>query len=201
MLLLALATAGRTDADVAMVRSIPKNVSSDKIFMSAEGFRIAHKLLCDVDMPIHQRMQTGTSQIVLSAMACELYLKCLVHMETGKLEWGHQLKHLFDRLEVPTKKTICSMWDVEVAPRHKDEWDAYERIIRIAVPRDLPMALKLANQAFEKLRYSYEGNIADVGYLLGGDLPWILRRVILSRRPEWAKLRPKVEESSIREPS
>ena len=63
------------------------------------------------------------------------------------------------------------------------------------VPRDLPVALTCANKAFEKVRYVYEGDSADVTFVLS-DVPTLLRRVILEKRPEWRNVRRRVEEGT-----
>lgn len=176
-----------------MSRSDRRQFDPLKIYMKAEGFSLAHDMLCAAEMPIHRRMLTGTAGVVLSALASELFLKCLISIQTGTTPRGHYLKELFDRLEQPTRKRICAIWDAEVVPRHSATWDTMEKAIGIPVPRDLPTALKLANKAFEKLRYSYEGDIHGVAYLLG-DLPTILRRIVLEIHPEWARRRPVVNE-------
>jgi hypothetical protein len=75
-------------------------------------------------------------------------------------------------------------------------WDAFEARTGKPVPGDLPTLLSAAREAFEKLRYSYETDVTGISYLLG-DLPWLLRREILTRHPEWRHLRPRIEEHQL----
>lgn len=171
-------------------------IDPSKIYMKADGFSAAHDLLARAEVPIHVRMLTGTAGIVLSALACELFLKCLVLIETGKLERGHHLKHLFDRLEMNTKRSIRSIWDAEIVPRQKLLWDAFERETGSKISRDLPTALSRSKGAFEKLRYSYEGDVENIDYVLN-ELPWILKRVILARHPEWKQLRHVIQDGLL----
>ena len=55
------------------------------------------------------------------------------------------------------------------------------------IARDLPSALAAASKAFERIRYSYEGNTTDLQYFLQ-DLPQLLGRVILELKLEWTGL-------------
>ena len=77
------------------------------IFLQANGFSRAYDILADQRHLAASEMATiGYPQIVLSALATELYLKCLICMETGKAPRGHHLKQLFDRLSPETRRRI-----------------------------------------------------------------------------------------------
>jgi hypothetical protein len=178
-----------------MSRNDKKAVDPFLIYQQAEGFSLAHDALCNIDMPIAERMLTGSATVVLSAMSSELFLKCLICIQTGRAPRGHYLKQLFDQLEPDTRKRIIAVWDAKVVPRHRAQWDAMEAGLKVRFPRDLPSILALANKAFEKVRYSYEGDLDGVAYLLS-DLPAILKFIALLAHPEWAQRRPKVEEWS-----
>ena len=130
--------------------------------------------------------QIGNAAVVTSAMASELFLKCLICLETGKAPRGHYLKELFDRLTPETRRWICMIWDAEVVPIRAELWDQIEghQGRGKIVPRDLSTALSMANKTFEKVRYAYEDELEGVAYMLS-DLPTILKRVILAMRPEW----------------
>lgn len=67
-------------------------------------------------------------------------------------------------------------------------WDAIEKDTGVSVKRDLPSALMAGNRAFEKARYNYEGQSKDTNFYIS-DLPRLLGRVILEKKPEWASLR------------
>jgi HEPN domain-containing protein len=48
-------------------------------------------------------------------LSSELYLKCLICIETGKSPpKGHDLKALFLRLDLPTRKYIEDLWDEDL---------------------------------------------------------------------------------------
>ncbi len=168
------------------------------IFLQADGFSRAYNMLADQrHLSPSEAATIGYPQIVISAFAIELYLKCLICIETGKAPRGHHLKQLFDRLSPETRRRICAIWDGEVKTRRASLWDAMEASSPTAtgpVPRALPEALACGNKAFEKVRYIYEGNNADVIFILT-DLPTVLRRVIVDKRPELRNIRRKVQVS------
>lgn len=112
------------------------------IFLQANGFSQAYNILSDQEhLPPTTMASIGYPQIVLSAFAIELYLKCLICIETGRAPpHGHHLKHLFDRLAPETRRRICSIWEHEIKPLRAALWDALEATSPAGkrVPRDLP---------------------------------------------------------------
>jgi hypothetical protein len=56
------------------------------------------------------------------------------------------------------------------------------------MPRDLPLALAKGSSAFERYRYSYEGNTEGLHHYLE-DLPALLERLILEMKPEFEACR------------
>jgi hypothetical protein len=67
-----------------------------KIYMNAERFRIADNQLRSTDPQVMNVV--GLPTLVLCAFASELYLKCLLVVETGKAAPTHNLKALFREL-------------------------------------------------------------------------------------------------------
>lgn len=59
--------------------------------------------------------------LVLSAFASELYLKCLITIETNETPDGHDLERLFARLQVPTRHEIDGLWDTDIRSPEKRE--------------------------------------------------------------------------------
>jgi hypothetical protein len=172
-----------------MTKPLPKH-DPVQIFLQADGFSAAYNLLSSV--PRHEAVRIGHVQVVVSALAVELFLKCLICMETGRTSRGHYLRQLFDQLSPDTRRDIDAIWRNEVVPFRAAMWNGMERLGGGTVPRDLPTALSMANKSFEKVRYLYEGDLDGVAYILT-DLPTILRRVIVHRRPEWRNIRRKLQ--------
>ena len=128
--------------------------------------------------------------MVLGALTIELFLKCLICIESGLAPRGHNLKNLFDSLSEATQKRIQHSWNTGIAVRRAEEWDEMERALGVKIARDLPTALTVASKSFELIRYSYEGNTKELQYYLQ-DLPALLGRVILEMKPEFASVRRK----------
>jgi HEPN domain-containing protein len=160
----------------------PKKVQAVEIFKHAETFyksidqlhKTDRNVIAAVSMPI----------CVLSAFASELYLKCLVCDETGKMARGHHLHDLFRKLSSPTQRLLERLWDQQNATR--------EAILRKIdaqnekpIPRDLRSCLKAGNKSFEQIRYAYERG-EDFVFVLS-DFPTVLRQALLNVRPDWFK--------------
>jgi hypothetical protein len=155
------------------------------IFRQANCFYQALAILCNVEPGNVQLAVTiGEPVMVVGAFTIELFFKCLVCIETGKVPHSHNLRELFDQLSESTRARIQRTWDNDIAVHRKAEWDRVEAAIGIKAARDLPGALSAASKSFERIRYSYEGNTADVQYFLQ-DLPQLLRRVIVEIKPDW----------------
>jgi hypothetical protein len=169
-----------------------------KIFEQAECFYQALAVLRAVQFENFQRLRNSFPQIqydvltlldpiiVLSAFTAELFLKCIILVEAGGTPRTHDLKELFDRLSEATRAQIENVWNTEIAVRRKKEWDDLERFLKVA--RDLPSALAKGSNAFDRIRYSHEGNTDGVHYYLD-DLPTLLERLILEMKPEYEALR------------
>jgi hypothetical protein len=168
-----------------------------KIFQHATGFHNCYlRLLNSVptDAPAEIKEQDmgiiSMPTMALSAFTSELYLKCLLCVETAGVPDGHNLKMLFGLLQAPIKREIDDLWDAHIRQPHK--------LIMIEQMRTLPKgenlrldlryALDVGADSFLDLRYFYEKE--QVFFLLS-DLPTLLRIVILKRFPGWALALPK----------
>ena len=122
--------------------------------------------------------------MVLSAFASELYLKCLLCIETGTVPPTHNLKNLFKRLQPNTQRRLEELWDTDI--RRPERQRSIEHMCQL--PRgnelrlDLLYALDMGANAFTELRYYYE---KQSSYFLLSDFPNLLRAVILERMPSW----------------
>src|SRR4051794_905199 len=133
----------------------------------------------------------GMPALVLSAFASETFLKCLIYLETGRKESGHNLKDLFQKLDRPTKKRLETLWN-EYASTQETFWDAAEKFAGVRAKRDHIGCLAEGNKGFVEMRYSYEENAGSRFRL--ADFPRMLRTVILEKKPEWARLGPDLRE-------
>jgi hypothetical protein len=180
-----------------------KKIDPLQIFMHADGFYKAEKIISNIDFNSNPQLAAEVAQaaMVLSALNSELFLKCIICIETGKLAHGHHLGELFGELRPQTRKRIEHIWDTELVPFRNPMWMKIENSFgdgrRIA--RDLLSALTGGSTAFEKIRYSYEPDNEDVQFYIG-DLPRILGRVILEMKPEWRYRRRAVQEVSPADP-
>jgi HEPN domain-containing protein len=155
------------------------------IFKQANCFYQALAILCNVEPENVQLAVTiGEPVMVTGALTIELFLKCLVCIETGEVPKSHNLRGLFDKLSDTTRVRIQCSWDNDILMHRGAEWDHIEARTGQKIARELPAALTAASKAFERIRYSYEGNTTEVQYFLQ-DLPQLLRRVIVEQRPEW----------------
>jgi hypothetical protein len=164
-----------------------KPVAPEKLFEHAGCFYQALNVLQAVAphprQNLHGAVTLVAPVIVLGALTIELFLKCLISIETGKVSHGHDLKELFDELSAEVRARIEHAWDNDIVPLRRNEWDGIETF-GLMMPRDLPSALVKGSEAFKRIRYSYEGNTEGVHFYVG-DLPALLEKLILEIKPEF----------------
>jgi hypothetical protein len=181
----------------AMARQPLKNINPLDIFMHARGFHAAEDYIASINLSQNPQLALEMSQaaMVLAAFNCELFLKCLICIETGLVPSGHYLDELFDQLAPGTRARIEHIWDSEIVPMRNPMWTKTEEVFGKGdtLKRDLPSAIKAGRRAFEKMRYSYEPDSKDSQFIIG-DLPRLLYYVILEKKPEWTRLQRKVSE-------
>ena len=116
--------------------------------------------------------------MALSAFASELYLKCLLSIETGTVPRGHDLHSLFLRLKAETRHELDDLWDIDI--RQPERSAVLEEIRKRPGAEnfrlDLRYALEKGAKGFEELRYFYE---EENSFFLLSDFPYLLRKVIL----------------------
>jgi hypothetical protein len=101
--------------------------------------------------------------MVLSAFASELYLKCLLCLETGRAHRSHHLRNLFDKLQPTTQERLKALWEVESNKPARQRVLAHIRSLPGGerVKDDLPSVLQLGANAFQEIRYLYEMEKSD----------------------------------------
>lgn len=122
------------------------------------------------------------AQTVNSSFSSELYLKCLILIETNTTPRLHDLEKLFDQLKVGTKQIIENEWNTERA-KQSAVLDKIDRLAGEPVTfRNFKDTLASEGNVFEKWRYAHEpGKLPNFSL---GNLPEILRKHILAIRPE-----------------
>jgi hypothetical protein len=160
--------------------------SALSIYMNAERYFYAYTVLRKaVFYDQNATSIIAPPSMVLSAFAIELYFKCLRRLEGSSIPQTHNLKALFRDLSPQTKNQIQQLWDA-YAPSQEPLWQTIEKTTGKTIPRDFSELLAISSKAFNELRYLHED---DSGSFFVGDLPPMLKAVILRRMPIWATLR------------
>jgi hypothetical protein len=180
-----------------MPKPVLLNIDPEEIFLQARRFHLTNALLKNLaagnDVIVSGEL--AQPQMVISALSSELYLKCLICLETGGTPKGHRLADLYGLLSADLKSRIQHLWDNEVVPLREPNWKIVEAHSLQRIARDLPTALQVANKAFERIRYSYEP-ARDKSQFYIDDLPTVLVKIILQVKPEWMKFEHQGEQIS-----
>lgn len=150
------------------------------IYVQAKGFHKASELLAtSLAEPFCM-----TATVTNSAFASELYLKCLIILETGQLmKDQHNLRKLFNKLHEDTKKTIENNFDKGMSEAPEISEEAKAQVGGRTPPRTLWEALEQGGDAFVRWRYIYEDD--NLKFFALFPLPKFLEDVILTRKPAW----------------
>lgn len=162
------------------------------IFIVAEQFRSADKMMHMIlngDLQFQGQtvsFDVSVPMVTCAAFALELYLKCLISMETGQAPPNkHEFDYLFKRLHADTQKAIREYFDrnsVDVVAFVKSE---FAKAGKPAPTVDFDYVLGVSTRAFPIARYLYEGLPAEQGWLAEAIMEGT-RAVILKRFPQWA---------------
>ena len=152
------------------------------ILKSADAFATACGLM-------HAAAKEGKIVIELvfatfEALALELYLKCLIFLDTGQYKRGHDLFKLFKVLPLKTQAELKHAHD-----EYLSKWPQFvAQAKRSNHPTDLEGLLILGRSSFMDFRYVYEtaGTKKRVFGLHG--LSVCIRERILKIKPEWEHL-------------
>ena len=161
----------------------------ESIFFQADAFNMAASIMTQPGLP---KIPLLIPQVVNSSLSSELYLKCLILIETGNIPHEHDLAKLFDGLRDETKQVIENEWNAGTAKQSTvlDEID--RRAGGAITARTLTEALAKEGGAFVNWRYAHEpGPLCNFSL---SNLPAILRRQILAIRPELQPQSPPVQD-------
>lgn len=120
---------------------------------------------------------------VCAAIATEIYLKCLVLIDTGTAARGHDLNRLFELLTPGMRSAIGVSYN-----------DAHKQVTYQIPPGasnrafGLDHALTMASKVFEKMRYAYEkpNDVLSIFPVL----PYALQQTIVAINPDWKPPEP-----------
>ena len=153
-----------------------RNIDPHQIFEHATKFLSVDNILRQ--LPGTNPAVLGHPSMVLAAFGCELFLKCLLTLEGKPFKDTHSLDVLFRQIDHKHKRRIEEIWD-QTSRLKLARLAAIEKNIHL----DLPNAIVACRDAFLFLRYSYEDPSRAKFWL--GELPGILREVILEIKPDW----------------
>ena len=158
------------------------------MFHTAESSRRAGEVL--QERMFEGEMHLMRPQVVLNALAIEIYLKCLIVIEDrATFRSEHELVKLYKKLSHDVRHEL----DQQAIPllihdqRLMNGFWANTPGIKGPTPHlTVKSLLKMGNRAFEKFRYIYEGKLVDGEGLWASTLITILRLQILDLRPDFA---------------
>jgi hypothetical protein len=91
-----------------------------KIFQHASRFHASDRRLRST-LTLHDIGVIAIPANVLSVFTSELYLKCLLCVETGIVPDTHNLKALFKRLRPDTRRALEDLWDADIRLPHRQK--------------------------------------------------------------------------------
>jgi HEPN domain-containing protein len=120
--------------------------------------------------------------VICASFSLELYLKCLIQIESGTSEKGHDLEKLFFKLSPESQKMIRTSYEP-----HKAREDAmFAAIVGVPVPRtDFDFVLHASAKAFEHFRYAFEGIVESGEGWMASPICECARERILELQPDW----------------
>lgn len=152
--------------------------TADEIFRAAWGFSKATDLL-----DLSGDGKCGVAGAVNEAFCLELYLKCLLMLETGKQAHGHKLKALFEGLSATNQAKVQTYYDEDLGP----DKSVTVQVRGKTYTSDLNGVLLATDNSFVEWRYLFEEKYDPKPILGWQSLRAALCRLILELRPDWQK--------------
>ena len=178
-----------------------QNIDPARIFASADEYYELDRFINNLGENF--KPQFAMPGVVVSALALELYFKCLILLNGKTYDGIHYLDELFECLDGPLKKMIREDWNAHQLQETRSmilkmynqfkemnktgDQAVYDRIIDHPEKIDFDWCLKSSSKAFAAFRYEYEprkpGEPAPAWY--GGGMLTVARNAILKIKPEW----------------
>ncbi len=168
-----------------MPKRVKHPIKPESLYQKGESFHFtAHYLN---QQPMEVLGPAGFAFVTCMAFACEVYLKVLAFIETGRqpLE-THHLWFLFEELPPEMREAIDREWTtkclegLQVRSNHPDIPAELKRS-----PQSFRQAMEQSSRAFVDWRYGDSDGKVMAFHMIG--LAPILRAMILERKPEWRK--------------
>lgn len=136
-------------------------------------------------LPINSMPPEAVPMVVCMTFSVELYLKCLVWLETGKAPRGHNLEQLMALVSQPIRDRVKHHYDdfIDQGP-YKSGFTGPGVQPDAAV---FDVALKVASDGFVSWRYVYEQDMAH-GLNLAMYFAYAVRRTIIEVRPDFEQM-------------
>lgn len=159
-----------------------------EVFSAASGYLAAYVALSTAsDQSDQQLSDLIMPKCAIHALSTEIYLKCLILVESGKLHHHHDLARLYALISQESKDRIEKEWEdywIEQPRRQYPPEVADNLPDALKEPRSLKVSLRASRHAHEIFRYIYEPDKPDAGMFIH-PLPWFLHKLILEKHPEW----------------
>jgi HEPN domain-containing protein len=140
------------------------------IYSHALEYQRAAELLGKSDY----RHEVDAPWVTCCALSLELYLKCLLHLETTTYPYGHKLLDLFEALSPESQNRIEAHYldfrQTKSKERPNQPWYALREL------------LSISNKAFDDWRYSFEDRKKKLHFCAGVIIPCV-KRVIAEACP------------------
>jgi len=175
------------------------------IFIVAEQFRatayLAHRIpVIARNVPeLHQvnTLHLPTSVMVCSALALELYFKCLIRLGRKSFSRAHDLVGLFALIAPKQQARIRRCWKQSYLEIVRSDLTRFYALSGRPMPKaNFNTALSISKDAFTQIRYVYEGVESDTGWVADGILDCARKR-ILEMHPNWEHMRQIYPQDSI----
>src|SRR5262245_45894505 len=88
----------------------PQPINPIAIFNEASRFSYADRFIRQKDLSPSEVAMMARPSMVLSALAIELFLKCILHMERGTAPDTHRLNVLYRQISNKRKRRIEELW-------------------------------------------------------------------------------------------
>ena len=157
-----------------------------QIFKFARQFDQAQSLLAQIGITSNDQMLIPA--MVHLALAFELYLKCLIFLDTGQPERKeHNYKKLFKKLTPNTQSKVKAIFDrlpkspMEAAASLDEKFSEEIR----NYDHSLEGVLSSSGDAFIKFRYMYEGRMGPGEGFTAIRAKYAVIEEIRNRHPEW----------------
>jgi HEPN domain-containing protein len=154
------------------------------IFATAERFLDASNVLLEASHTKNLHQGLAVPQTVCSAFCLELYLKCIITIETKSTPRGHDLVDLYSMLSNTSKQEIISYFDKNSAINKENYLAFCKHVGKEPENFDFNFALTLSKRAFEDIRYIHEQKEGQSGWC-AQPIRDGAKKVIQRLQPDW----------------